>query len=166
MKRSEVQTRYARGTTYPCINVKVRRYPSGSDLTARLGTPAHLADRIVEWLYESEVRNFWELIQTDAEDCFGNRAKVHQEGRSGGWLIVAGLPDLETWAAPQLAKWAKFTRYVRGYMDFPGTDDWYTWVADHIKSNRWDEDGAEQYNFCERRDGTTYCLVDKKWAIV
>ncbi len=38
---------------------------------------------------------------------------IEQEGRSGGWLAVDGLPDLEEWDAILLARWRKFERVAR-----------------------------------------------------
>ncbi len=32
--------------------------------------------------------------------------------KTGGWLYVDGLPDVESWDAIALAKWARFARIV------------------------------------------------------
>jgi hypothetical protein len=44
-------------------------------------------------------------------------AKVYSDGRSGGWLVVHGLPDVETWDAIALGRWAKFNKMIRDLVD-------------------------------------------------
>ena len=43
--------------------------------------------------------------------------KVYSDGRSGGWLVVHGLPDVESWDAIDLGRWAKFEKMIRGLVD-------------------------------------------------
>lgn len=43
----------------------------------------------------------------------GHRVKFWHEGRSGGWIVAKGLPDLEEWDAILLGKWRKFERIAR-----------------------------------------------------
>jgi len=41
------------------------------------------------------------------------RLSIEQEGRSGGWAVVDGLPDVDEWDAILLARWRKFERIAR-----------------------------------------------------
>lgn len=62
-----------------------------------------------EWACESG----WEDAQSSAEDIFGKRAKVYSDGRSGGWLVVHGLPPVESWDAIMLGKWSRYAARAR-----------------------------------------------------
>jgi hypothetical protein len=42
------------------------------------------------------------------------RISVEREGRSGGWAVVDGLPEIEEWDAILLARWRKFERVAKG----------------------------------------------------
>lgn len=46
-----------------------------------------------------------------------DRVELAREGRSGGWVVVRGLPDLEEWDAVRLARWRKFERIAREIAD-------------------------------------------------
>lgn len=82
-----------------------------------------------EWceahLNESELEGWWnlacedgvELAASDAEEVFGQRVDVYRVGRSGGWLVVKGLPDVDEWDAVMVAKWGKFARWARATAD-------------------------------------------------
>lgn len=114
----------------PAVNVKVYGGLSdGFDAWAKLA-PADHGDVPVEftedWVREHVTEEaldgwFWdtcsfefEMIQQDAEEVLGVTDKqVWQEGRSGGWVVVDGLPDLEDWDAVHLAKWRRFEKWAR-----------------------------------------------------
>jgi hypothetical protein len=59
----------------------------------------------------------WEFAQTLADDTFGAGAKVWSAGRSSGWCVVDGLPDVDSWDAIALGRWARFARDVRAIAD-------------------------------------------------
>lgn len=46
---------------------------------------------------------------------------VHSAGRSGGWCVVSGLPDIESWDAIALGEWRRFDKFVRSiaHDDYP-----------------------------------------------
>jgi len=48
------------------------------------------------WYSEACSAGF-EQAQEDAQALFGEHVKCYSAGRSGGWLIVEGLPDVEDW---------------------------------------------------------------------
>lgn len=116
----DITTRYDRGTYRPALNVKVygsvrdlpastfgdivREYSDDPTLLAmsdeeiREATIAALermSDRGVYWPEENASGQGWEDAQIAAEDLFGGQyaVKVWADGRSGGWLVVDGLPD-------------------------------------------------------------------------
>lgn len=60
----------------------------------------------------------WERAQELADENWPERTvKVWSSGRSGGWLIVEGLPDIETWDAIAVARWARFEAAIRATVE-------------------------------------------------
>lgn len=63
-----------------------------------------------EWCqaaYDKDSEGYWwneactmefEQAEQDAKALFGDDIECEQDGRSGGWLVVKGLPDLEDWS--------------------------------------------------------------------
>lgn len=74
-----------------------------------------------EYAWEWATADGWEYAATDLENVYGTDrwppVTIEQQGRSGGWLVVRGLPDVEEWDAVLLAKWARFVKYVRQTVD-------------------------------------------------
>ena len=134
MKKSDVQFhRDGYGPSHPAINVKVRNGSLEQGVRAFHAANPEIPERFTEnWIRanvpQDALDNWWntacqsgfELAESDAQEIFGKHVKVYSEGRSSGWLIVEGLPDFDTWNAPMLAKWAKFSRYCEAYVkDIP-----------------------------------------------
>lgn len=75
--------------------------------------------------YASELEYLTEWCNSDERDDAlfpDHTVKLETEGRSGGWLVVRGLPDLDCWDAVMLARWRKFERITRGMVEhFPAT---------------------------------------------
>ena len=75
--------------------------------------------------------NLWSVVQAVAIgeveyladwalELFGPGVEIWQQGRSGGWLVVDGLPDIESWDAIMLSRWGTWERGVRSVIDaFP-----------------------------------------------
>lgn len=42
---------------------------------------------------------------------------VYSAGRSGGWLVVDGLPDIDEWDAIALGRWRRFDAAIRAIAD-------------------------------------------------
>ena len=59
----------------------------------------------------------WEYLQDEARDIFGGNVKVYSQGRSGGWAIVEGLDDAESWDAIAVSRWARFAKVARSLAD-------------------------------------------------
>jgi hypothetical protein len=73
----------------------------------------NIQDHVSSEYFELACRDGVEMIESEAQTIFGNHVKVYQEGRSGGWVIVDGIDDFESWDAVMLAKWHKFEAYAK-----------------------------------------------------
>lgn len=119
------------GDPLPSVNVKVRAYGEdflkafdeawpdysvgdAADPRARAMYEDALERYDEGWLFQAACEIGWERAQEDAEQIFTDYAvKIESQGRSGGHLVVRGLPDVEEWDAVLVQKWARFARYVR-----------------------------------------------------
>ena len=109
------------GHRHPCINVKVRHgfevikpeewetLRADALVELPLETRAGFTREWCEAYSESKPEQFafcWsdacesglESARRDCEALFGSRVTCELEGRSGGWLVVHGLPDVEEWS--------------------------------------------------------------------
>lgn len=57
---------------------------------------------------------------------------IWSAGRSGGWLVVEGLPNIEDWDAIMLARWRRFAKDVSDLVD----DLPYQWIW-QLHENFW-----------------------------
>ena len=168
MRKTDVVTRYERGEYRPAVNVRCYAWPSPDKAMEAFGCSRALAEQALEYAYQSARANFWEDAQEWlADTAFGAGAcKIHAEGRSDGWLVVTGLPDVDAWDAVMLGKWAKFAKLVQS--DIAERCEWAN-VCENIESNRWAEEGAELYNFRDVPNAPPVCLAEvnraKKAAI-
>lgn len=72
-------------------------------------------DEYLDRLFWNTCEWEWEQLEQDAVEILGVSPRdVSREGRSGGWCVVGGLPDVSEWDAVRLAKWRKFERYAQG----------------------------------------------------
>lgn len=108
------------GTFYPAVNVKVYHFPTVEQVQAEWpDVDEKTAEKALEFAYESSCEIFWEYWQDKAGDVenglygspeysyfpgYNNRLMVYSAGRSGGWLIVQGLPPVEEWDAVMVAR--------------------------------------------------------------
>jgi hypothetical protein len=68
--------------------------------------------------FEFEYLEGWATSKEPGDSLFpDDRVKLWQEGRSGGWIVVDGLPDIDEWDAVRLARWRKFERIARDIAD-------------------------------------------------
>lgn len=123
MRKSDVKTSYHNGTRgLPMLNVK--RYYDASD-AIKVAADISTDPLWLQWVAnEATERDWesawgaasewgWEYAEEAARECFDDdRVRVYSAGRSGGWLVVSGLPDPDGWDAIMLGKWASFARRV------------------------------------------------------
>lgn len=96
----------------------------------------NLDDYGMEWTdyaYEIARDGGWEAARELAAEVFPQSVDVWSDGRSGGWLVVDGLPDVEDWDAIQLGYWSKFVRGVQAILD--DLDYQFIW---HLNVNVWE----------------------------
>jgi hypothetical protein len=139
------------GPRRPAVNVKVAGSPESA--WAEFVKDEEPDDGFtLEWVREnvSEERLeaiFWNVCEnefeylaawatTDEDAIFPasqyGRVTIEREGRSGGWAVVDGLPDVEEWDAILLARWRKFERVAK---DFAGSV--MVWVLSSLYINEW-----------------------------
>lgn len=176
MKRDNVTIRREGGREYPALNVKVYGMKwSADDIARTFNCAADVAERAAEFAYESARSQFWDYLAPDALNfaLYGDEGASHyaptglerppvtvySAGRSGGWLIVEGLPPVDDWDDEMRAKWARFEQLIRDSIaDVLDREQ----VRDSIEANRWAEPGAEAFNFRVLPGGGSACIVDDK----
>lgn len=109
----------------PAVNVKVHSYRWFDETVKALverGVPEDVANEAAETAYDIHKNWFWEGVDEIAKwELWTNRHterasfwgftsdyKIYQEGRSGGWLVVHGLPHPEEWTKAQRIRWSRF----------------------------------------------------------
>ena len=152
MQAQQVTMHYDRGSANPAVCVKVYD-PTPSDKILRavahgydydpddfVAFFATLSDETLWTFHGFAAEVAFEDAQSDADYIFdGCTPKVYQEGRSGGWLTVHGLPDPEEWTAPLHVKWQRFEAGVKAQLAaFPEL------LATLVAINAYDQHLAEQ----------------------
>ena len=161
MKKSEIQFHSAGfgRQSHPAVKVKCYNFARGLDVAAEFKCDEATAERALEFAWKSECEDFWEQAQELAEYNLGPGVTIYSEGRSSGWLVVHGLPDVETWDAIAVNRWFRFVRGVEADIAYRTSA---TNVREAIAANRWAEPDAEAYNFVYTADGQTLCIADLK----
>jgi hypothetical protein len=142
----------------PAVNVKVHYF--GGGLSADdFGCTEDVFETALEYAFMSAQEAFWyDDAPALAKHRLGPYVTIHSEGRSGGWLVVSGLDDVDDWDAVTLNKWALFERDIQREVAYRSSKDV---VREDILANRWAEDGAKLFNFATDADGQDYCLLDR-----
>lgn len=114
------------GPAHPAMNVKVPMawldmFTRLQDVTdnphfTREWIMEHVSDDESEIAFQSACELGWDCIKDAAVEVFG-QVEVYSEGRSGGWAVVYGLPDVEDWDADDLRKWNEFRQHVEAERD-------------------------------------------------
>jgi hypothetical protein len=133
--RDDVDTYYTWSRErLPSINVKTSGYGWEKE-AARVAADNDVPGFTSEWceanISEDTANALWEwAIESGREDIANDADLVYEDtpwspkcsydGRSGGHLVVDGLPDLDEWDAVLLGKWRRFERYVRAIVDDQG----------------------------------------------
>ena len=133
--RDDVQTHY--GPDRPAVNIKVYRSVWDDAVWSEFERDADPDEDFAQWMQDNISDEqldacFWNVCEWGVEyltgwatgsDAAGDRlfpdhdVRIEQDGRSGGWLVVKGLPDLEDWDAVLLGRWRKFERIARDIAD-------------------------------------------------
>lgn len=145
------------GRAYPAVCVKVRKTPSIDKIQEHFKCSEKQAEKAAGYAWEMACRIFWEDVEELAKELLGN-VTAYSAGRSNGWLIVKGLPDIASWDAIQLAKWRKFEKTVLNDVEY--LMSWDQWT-DNIEANKWHLDGSEYFNFFNQNDQTV-CIAELK----
>ena len=132
MRKADVRISYHNGTRgKPMVNVKVHVNTGPDALRAVVASdPAAFPDPLFPaWLdtltddgrdaaWMAALEDGWNQLADDVGNAFpGYRAKVYSAGRSGGWAVVEGLPEIESWDAIQLGRWAQYAKWARQTAD-------------------------------------------------
>lgn len=135
-RKTDVQTSYHNGGSRgaPMLNVKVHMSHRNVSLPLAEGMyllpgedvwrealthegfthewiDTNLSDGDMQIWWEAACQSGWEMAHETARDIFGP-VDMWQEGRSGGWLVVPDLADVEGWDAIDLGKWRTFARHI------------------------------------------------------
>jgi len=157
--KDDIQYHYEGYRGNPALNVKVYHFPDIWDVMDHFNIDDEaLAEQALNYAFESHACSFWELASDMVAEIFPDTT-MYSEGRSGGWLTVHGLDDVENWDAVMLAKWRKLARLVDAEIEYLSSPEQ---VFDAIEVNRWAEEGAEAFNFIDFKDGSSACIVDLK----
>lgn len=98
---------------------------------------ANVTDEEHEAAFAACAETWWEDAQDFAGECFPasvyGKVKVYGAGRSGGWCVVTGLPDLDSWDARTLGRWRRFERWCHRFTRERGGATY--WILDFLYSN-------------------------------
>jgi hypothetical protein len=145
--RDDVQRSYHRGQRgEPMLNVKVYSFdlPKGgafAELVAEHELDSKLArlelselrtliEQYLEkhdWPFGAACESNFEYASDRAKEDFfpSHNVKVWSAGRSGGWLLVDGLPDVDHWGPDLLTKWHEFAEFCKPLVaDIPRASAW------------------------------------------
>ncbi len=136
--RDDVQTHSDNwGPARPAVNVKIyttieqawtqfereERDDDDTDFTLEW-IEENISEDLLQGRWESACEGEFEYLEgwatsTEQGDSLfpDDRVKLWQEGRSGGWIVVDGLPEIEDWDAIRIARWRKFERIARDIAD-------------------------------------------------
>jgi len=147
------------GPQFPAVNVKIYAWPCSYKIAQKLNCSEEQAAKAIEFAIEAAQEMFWEEIRDTADLYLGKGTKVYSVGRSGGWAIVEGLPDIDEWDAIQLSKWRRFEKSLKEEVKYRTSLDV---IIEDIEANNWYLVGAEKYNFIDFPDGDFACIAEMK----
>ena len=148
MKKSDIQF-HSDGfrASHPAVNVKDRSRYMLPQIMERFRCCSDTAEKAHRYAWEMHQESFWERAQESADHHLGSGLKVYSEGRQGGWLVVHGLPEVESWDAIRVSAWSRFAKEMRAEVDYQTS---FEAIADSITANDWapadallDDKGAE-----------------------
>lgn len=172
----ERHTDHGYGTYYPAVNVKVQSLDCTiDDVAQRFGCTEDQAEKALGIAWDSECEQFWAYWQDTTGDLEnglygspeyahfpGYKVMVYAAGRSGGWLIVEGLPPVEEWDAILVSRWGRFVKDVMADIEYRQGKEC---LLAGIEANEWYKPHSEQYNFHQNADRTV-CIADVKADVI
>ena len=145
----KMRLRYERNGEYlPAWDVKVR--DSGvfdpDAIRKRFKCSQKQAEKAVQWAWEMRQERWWEDAQESAEYHLGKlhpNVKVESDGRSGGWCVLKGLPEIYDKNAPiedsfdeeTIKALAEFEKDILGEIEFNLSDR--DGLEEDIDANGW-----------------------------
>lgn len=157
ISRDDVDDHADMSDSHPAVNVKVPSFglPKGQawtelvdefELDSRLAAlPGdELRDLVEAFLEKDNAGYIFGMVCQDRYEETAERAKLEffkdyeidtwTEGRSGGWLVVGGLPPVEHWGVKLLTQWHLFSMFCADQVaDVPRAMAW------HVLANCQDE---------------------------
>ena len=160
-KKEDIQTHSEHfRAEHPAVNVKCRQNIAPYKIAEHFGCSEDQAEKASEYAFQAAQEQFWESVQDTAREILKDKTLlVYSEGRSGGWLVVHGLDDLESWDAVAVTRWNKFEKAIRAEVDYVTSKEH---VFEDIAANEWHRDGSELYNFIDTKEGKTVLIPDLK----
>jgi hypothetical protein len=158
-RKEDIEFHSDRGPAHPAINVKVRSWVSPTRTAEHFKCSEDVAEKALRFAFETAQESFWEDARELAAHYLGGGLKVYSEGRSNGWLVVHGLPPVESWDALRVSRWGNFSRAIARDIAYR-TKEETMWES--IDANQWAKDGAEAFNFVDGEDGKPVCIADLK----
>ena len=144
--REDVQTHrlgYGYGRA-PAVNVKSYSFIPTHLVTDKFGCSEKQAETALRYAWESACETFWDMDAPEiVVDVFGKYVKSWSEGRSGGWLVVEGLPPVDEWDAIMLGKWRSFETRIRKDIEYLTSAEY---ALDMIEANGWAEPEERDQN--------------------
>jgi|GEM_PF-5438891 len=144
--------------SHPAINVKVWSFGSGLDLVKQFNCSEEQSEHALAYAWNLARNRFWEDAYEIVQEIFPG-SKMYQEGRSGGWLTVHGLPDVNKWDAVTFAKWSSLQKRIKMLLADVCQNEL---ILDDIEANKWYLEGAEEFNFIDLADGKVVCLAEMR----
>lgn len=97
----------------PAINVRAKEvYWCYRDVQGHFVCTPVEANKAIAKSLDAMYQEFWKVAPLYAKQLLGEGVEVKQEGKSGGWYVVHGLPPVSHWDAPFKRKWALLERLV------------------------------------------------------
>lgn len=122
---------------HPAVNIKVKNpylWEHVDKAKKEFECSEETAEKTLNWAFDSGCEQFWDWAQQQADELFGPCIKVWQEGRSGGWLIVEGLPRWDDWDAIDLMYWYRFQKRIKEAVKFYSS---WEYLKETIEGNPW-----------------------------
>lgn len=166
--KQDIEINYHHGNhDEPTVNVKAQNFgwEGGRYASDRLiedfGCNEDQAEKALEIVFEVHQAQFWDDAHEEAEYYLatpfgvrichsGNRpcykAHVYSEGRLGGWLVVDGLPEVESWDAIKVAAWGRFAHWCEEQVKYLSS---YEAIKETIEANGYIERDFEKAGLTE-----------------